>query len=49
MATWGAGYYLAVDPGQIDAVRFERLIGQARPLLGSAPEAAAMLRAALSV
>jgi DNA-binding SARP family transcriptional activator len=44
------GYLLALDPGQIDAVRFERLVGQARPLLGTAPEeAAALLHTALSL
>jgi DNA-binding SARP family transcriptional activator len=44
------GYLLAVDRDQIDAGRFERLVGQARPFLGSAPEqAAALLRSALSL
>jgi DNA-binding SARP family transcriptional activator len=44
------GYLLTVDPDQIDAVRFERLVGQARPVLGSAPEqAAALLHTALSL
>jgi hypothetical protein len=32
------GYLLALDRDQIDAVRFERLVGQARPVLGSAPQ-----------
>jgi DNA-binding SARP family transcriptional activator len=44
------GYLLAVDRDQVDAVRFERLVEQARPVLGSAPEeAAALLHAALSL
>ena len=44
------GYLLAVDRDQIDAVRFERLVGQARPVLGNAPgQAAALLHGALSL
>jgi DNA-binding SARP family transcriptional activator len=44
------GYLLAVDRDDIDAVRFERLVGQARLVLGSAPEqAAALLQTALSL
>jgi DNA-binding SARP family transcriptional activator len=44
------GYLLAVDRDQIDAVRFERLVGEARPILDSAPDkAAALLRTALSL
>ena len=44
------GYLLAVDQDEIDAVQFERLVGQARPVLGSAPErAAALLHAAESL
>jgi DNA-binding SARP family transcriptional activator len=44
------GYLLAVDPDQIDAVRFERLVGEARQVLGGAPgEAAALLHGALSL
>ena len=44
------GYLLAVDRDQIDAVRFERLVGEARLVLGSAPEqAAALLHTALSL
>jgi DNA-binding SARP family transcriptional activator len=44
------GYLLALDRDQIDAVRFERLVGQARPVLASAPgRAAALLQAALSL
>jgi DNA-binding SARP family transcriptional activator len=44
------GYLLAVDRDQIDAVRFERLVGEARQVLGGAPEqAAALLHAALSL
>jgi DNA-binding SARP family transcriptional activator/pimeloyl-ACP methyl ester carboxylesterase len=44
------GYLLAVDPDVIDAARFERLVGQARQVLQSAPDAAAaLLRTALSL
>jgi DNA-binding SARP family transcriptional activator len=44
------GYLLAVDPEQIDAVRFERLVTEGRRALGGAPDAAAaLLRAALSL
>jgi DNA-binding SARP family transcriptional activator len=44
------GYLLAVDRDQIDAGRFERLVEEARLVLGSAPEeAAALLRTALSL
>jgi DNA-binding SARP family transcriptional activator/pimeloyl-ACP methyl ester carboxylesterase len=44
------GYVLAVDPDKLDAVRFERLVGEARPVLDSAPDiAAARLRTALSL
>jgi DNA-binding SARP family transcriptional activator len=44
------GYLLALDPDQIDAVRFQRLVGQARPFLNSAPQqAAALLGGALSL
>ena len=44
------GYLLAVDRDQIDAGRFERLVGEARLVLGSAPEeAAALLHTALSL
>ena len=44
------GYVLAVDPDRIDAARFERLVGEARLVLGSAPDrAAALLRTALSL
>jgi DNA-binding SARP family transcriptional activator len=44
------GYLLALDRDQIDAVRFERLVGQARQVLGAAPEqAAALLHTALSL
>jgi len=44
------GYLLAVDREQIDAVRFERLVGAARLLRSSAPDAAAaQLRGALSL
>jgi DNA-binding SARP family transcriptional activator len=44
------GYLLAVDRDQIDAVRFQRLVGEARQVLGRAPEeAAALLHAALSL
>jgi tetratricopeptide (TPR) repeat protein len=43
-------WLLAVDRDQIDAARFERLVGQARPILASAPgEAAALLHTALSL
>ena len=44
------GYLLALDPDQIDAVRFQRLVGQARLVLGTAPQqAAALLQTALSL
>jgi DNA-binding SARP family transcriptional activator len=44
------GYLLTVERDQIDAVRFERLVGEARLVLGSAPDkAAALLQAALSL
>jgi DNA-binding SARP family transcriptional activator len=44
------GYLLALDRDQIDAGRFERLVGQARPVLAGAPEqAAALLQTALSL
>jgi DNA-binding SARP family transcriptional activator len=44
------GYLLAVDRDQIDAGRFERLVGQARPLLGTAPqEMAALVHSAESL
>ena len=44
------GYLLTVDRDQIDAVRFERLAGEARLVLGSAPDkAAALLHTALSL
>ena len=50
LVTREPGYLLAIDPDQIDAVRFERLVGEARRLLKSAPHAAAaLLRAALSL
>jgi predicted ATPase/DNA-binding SARP family transcriptional activator len=41
------GYRLRVDPGAVDAVRFERLIGQARN--GEDPRQAALLREALAL
>jgi DNA-binding SARP family transcriptional activator len=44
------GYLLAVEPDQIDAVRFERLVRDARQALGTAPgTSAALLRTALSL
>jgi DNA-binding SARP family transcriptional activator len=44
------GYLLAVDRDQIDAVRFERLVGEARLVLASAPDkAAVLLHTALSL
>jgi DNA-binding SARP family transcriptional activator/pimeloyl-ACP methyl ester carboxylesterase len=44
------GYLFAVDPDRIDAARFERLLGEARLVLRTAPDkAAAVLRAALSL
>ena len=44
------GYLLAVEPDQIDAVRFERLVREARLVLGTAPDTAvALLRTALSL
>ena len=44
------GYLVALDPDQIDAVRFQRLVGEARPFLNSAPQqAAALLGGALSL
>jgi DNA-binding SARP family transcriptional activator len=50
LITRGSGYLLAVDRDQIDAARFERLVGRARPVLGTAPqEAAALLHAAESL
>ena len=48
--TRAPGYLLSVDPDRIDARRFERLLGEARSVLRSAPnEAAALLRDALSL
>src|SRR6202046_368204 len=41
------GYRLRVDPGAVDAVRFERLISQARN--GEDPRQAALLREALAL
>jgi predicted ATPase/DNA-binding SARP family transcriptional activator len=45
------GYRLAVDPGQIDAVAFERLVGSARGALADGDQAygAAMLEEALGL
>jgi len=47
----GGGYRLAIDPGQVDAVRFERLVGDAaaappRAALGTLDEALALWRGA---
>ncbi|WP_205315501.1 AfsR/SARP family transcriptional regulator, partial [Nonomuraea lactucae] len=46
-----AGYRLAVDPGDVDARRFERLAGAGRQALskGDARRAAALLREALEL
>lgn len=50
LVTREPGYLLDVDPGQVDAVRFERLVEEARQHLRRAPnEAAATLHAALSL
>ncbi|MDP8971081.1 MAG: AfsR/SARP family transcriptional regulator, partial [Actinomycetota bacterium] len=50
LVTREPGYLLDVDPGQVDAVRFERLVEEARQLLRRVPgEAAARLRTALSL
>ena len=50
LATEPAGYVLRVEPEQIDAVRFERLISEGRALLADDPEAAsARLAEALSL
>jgi DNA-binding SARP family transcriptional activator len=44
------GYILAVGPDQVDAIRFERLIEQARRMLDDNPDAAAaQLRTALAL
>jgi DNA-binding SARP family transcriptional activator/pimeloyl-ACP methyl ester carboxylesterase len=44
------GYLLALEPEMIDACLFEQLIGDARPLVDEAPDAAAtLLRSALSL
>jgi DNA-binding SARP family transcriptional activator len=44
------GYLLALDRDQIDAVRFERLVAEARQARGDAPDtAAALLQSALSL
>jgi DNA-binding SARP family transcriptional activator len=50
LVTREPGYLLAVDSDQVDAIRFQRLVGQARLVLAGAPEeAAALLHAALSL
>ncbi|MDP8932223.1 MAG: AfsR/SARP family transcriptional regulator [Actinomycetota bacterium] len=50
LVTREPGYLLDVDPGQVDAVRFERLVDEARQLLRSVPgEAADTLGTALSL
>ena len=50
LVTRAPGYSLLVDPERIDAIRFERLVKRARPILGADPEAvAAQLRTALSL
>jgi predicted ATPase/DNA-binding SARP family transcriptional activator len=47
----GAGYRLAVDPDDVDALRFERLAGEGRRLLaaGAHDKAAAVLREAVEL
>lgn len=47
----GAGYRLAVDPDDVDALRFERLAGEGRRLLaaGAHDKAAAVLREAVGL
>ena len=50
LVTREPGYVLAVDPERIDAVRFERLAGEGRRTLATAPDvAAATLRDALAL
>jgi DNA-binding SARP family transcriptional activator len=50
LVTREPGYLLAVDPDRIDAARFERLVGEARPVLGRAPQQpASLLQTALSL
>ncbi len=51
LETRGHGYLLALQPGQLDLDRFERLLGEGRALLaqGEAGRAADALRAALAL
>jgi DNA-binding SARP family transcriptional activator len=51
LATRSPGYVLDVDPGQVDALRFERLLDEGRAALaaGDAAAAAATLREALGL
>lgn len=50
IATRGRGYVLDVDPGTVDAVRFEQLARQGRDLLATAPaDAVRRLDAALAL
>jgi DNA-binding SARP family transcriptional activator len=52
--TRGSGYCLRFDPGDVDAFRFERLLGDARQVLGrgdprALPQAADLLGEALTL
>jgi DNA-binding SARP family transcriptional activator len=50
LITRAPGYRLVLDPDQVDALRFEKLVEQARKILGDDPrEAAALLRSGLSL
>ena len=50
LGTRPSGYFLRIDPNQLDATRFEHLAGAARPLLEDEPaRAGEMLRTALAL
>ncbi|MEN8234558.1 MAG: BTAD domain-containing putative transcriptional regulator [Actinomycetota bacterium] len=50
IVTQGSGYVLEVDPESIDAVRFERMLGEALGVMGGDPDRAdSLIRDALSL
>lgn len=50
LRTKAPGYVLAIDPGQVDAYRFEQMVAEGRSLVGVDPEAGSdLLRQALEL
>ena len=43
LLTRSPGYFIGVDPDAIDAVRFERLVGRGRAVVGTDPAAASLM------